>query len=120
MSFDYVIDSYAWVEYFRGSKEGELAKEYIENNHCATSAINIAELSEKYKRENKDFEKDMEFITSVAKIVEVSCGIALEAGRLNFENKKNIKNWGMADSIVLATAKMLNAKVVTEIHISKR
>ena len=55
MSYDYVIDSYAWVEYFRGSKEGRIAKDCIENNNCATSSITIAELSEKYKRENKSF-----------------------------------------------------------------
>ena len=35
------------------------------------------------------------------------------AGEINFDNKKKIKNWGMSDSIILATAKLLNAKVLT-------
>jgi len=113
MSYEYVIDSYAWVEYFLGSREGSIAKEYIENGECAISSVTIAELSEKYKRENKDFEKDFHFIIARTKIVELDTKIALLAGEINFENKKKIKNWGMADSIILATAKSLNAKVVT-------
>lgn len=36
-----------------------------------------------------------------------------ERAHSHFENKKKIKNWGMSDSIILATAKLLNAKVVT-------
>ena len=113
MSYDYVIDSYAWVEYFRGSEQGAAAKEYIDNKNCATSSITIAELSEKYKRENKDFEKDFHFIIARTKIIELDAEIALSAGEINFVNKKNIKNWGMSDSIILATAKLFNSKVLT-------
>lgn len=113
MSYDYVIDSYAWVEYFRGTKEGRIAKDYIENKDCATSSITIAELSEKYKRENKDFEEDFNFVISKTKIFELTIEIALVAGQMNYENKGRIKGWGMSDSIILATAKLLNARVVT-------
>lgn len=35
------------------------------------------------------------------------------AGEINFENKKKIKGWGMSDSIIQATAKLLNADVLT-------
>ncbi len=113
MSYEFVIDTYAWVEYFRGSEEGKIAKDYIENRIGVTSAITLAELNEKYKREGRNFEEDSEFIMSKTKIVNVNTEIALAAGDINFQNKKSIKNWGMADSIILATAKMLNAKVVT-------
>ena len=113
MTYEYVIDSYAWVEYFRGSEEGEIAKEHIEGKNCATASITIAELSEKYKRENKDFEEDMNFIIARTKVSNLNTEIALKAGEINFDNKKKIKNWGMSDSIILATANLLNAKVVT-------
>lgn len=113
MSYEFVIDAYAWVEYFRGSDEGRVAKDYIERRICATSAITMAELNEKYKREGRNFEEDSEFIISKTKIVNVNTEIALAAGEINFINKKKIKNWGMADSIILATSQLLNAKVVT-------
>lgn len=113
MDYDYVIDSYAWVEYFMGSKEGNIAKDYIENKNCATASITIAELNEKYKRENKRFDEDFDFMISKTKIIELNTEIALIAGEINHENKKKIKNWGMADSIILATARLLKVKVVT-------
>jgi len=113
MGYDYVIDSYAWIEYFIGSKEGEIAKEFIEKKNIAIASITIAELSEKYVRENKDFNDDFNFILLRSKIVELNTEIALSAGKINFENKKVIKDWGMADAIILATAKYLDAKVVT-------
>jgi predicted nucleic acid-binding protein len=108
-----VIDSYGWIEYFRGSEEGKIAKNYIENKNCATASITIAELSEKYKRENKDFQDDLNFIIGRTKILNLDAEIAVMAGKINFENKKKIKNWGLSDSIILATAQLLNAKVVT-------
>lgn len=113
MDYEYVIDSYAWVEYFRGSEEGAIAREYIESKNCATASITIAELSEKYKRENKDFEEDLNFIFGRTKILNLNTEIALKAGEINFEHKKKIKNWGMSDSIILATAKLLNTEVLT-------
>ena len=113
MTYDFVIDSYAWVEYFKGTEEGTIAKEYIEGKDCVTCSITIAELSEKYKRENKKFDEDFDFIIGRTKIIDLNTQIALMAGEINCENKKKIKNWGMSDSIILATSKLLNAKVVT-------
>ncbi|HEC87986.1 MAG TPA: type II toxin-antitoxin system VapC family toxin, partial [Thermoplasmata archaeon] len=40
-----LIDSWAWIEYFRGSKSGEKVRKYIEGREKAIiSAINIAEV----------------------------------------------------------------------------
>src|SRR3989338_4375589 len=113
MAYEYIIDSYAWVEYFRGSAEGKIAREYIENKNCATCSIAIAELSEKYKREGKNFDYDFSFIVAKTKIIVLSTEVAIMAGQLNYINKAKIKNWGMSDSIISATAKLVNAKVVT-------
>ena len=55
----------------------------------------------------------MHFIVSKSEIIDLNNDIALAAGEINFENKKKIKNWGMSDAIILATARMFNAKVVT-------
>ncbi len=50
---------------------------------------------------------------SKTKIINLNPMLAKEAGKLNFENKKKIRDFGMADSIILATAKLVGAKVVT-------
>ena len=39
MSSKYVIDAYAWIEYFRASEYGEVAKEYIESQIQSLQAL---------------------------------------------------------------------------------
>ncbi|HIE32764.1 MAG TPA: type II toxin-antitoxin system VapC family toxin [Thermodesulfobacteriaceae bacterium] len=47
-----VVDSYAWIEYFSGSKAGELVKEYLISASSAyTPSIVLAEIARKYMRE---------------------------------------------------------------------
>lgn len=55
MSYDWVFDSYAWIEYFRGSRKGERVRKYVEDGRGVTPMIVIAELSAKYSMENWDF-----------------------------------------------------------------
>ena len=54
MSCDAVIDSYAWIEYFKGTESGKRAEGYIEAGNCATPTIVLAELSDKYHREGPE------------------------------------------------------------------
>jgi len=114
MSYDFVIDSYAWIEYFRGTKAGEKAKKFIEGERTATATITIAELKEKYLREGwKYFDEDLSFIASTALIINLDKNMSVKAGEVNASMKTRVKGWGIADSIVLATAQVENAKVVT-------
>lgn len=113
-NYETVIDSYAWIEYFRGSPSGEKARQFIEKGSSATASITLAELQEKYLREKwTTFEPDLRFITTKSSVAPIDREISVSAGRINYENKKKIKNWGMADSIILATARVYSAKVVT-------
>lgn len=114
MSYEFVIDSYAWVEYFRGTPEGAKARGYIESDSAATSALTLAELREKYLKGGWDsFQEDLNFIASRTSVVSVDRPIALLAGEINHKQKKIKRDWGMADSVVLATAQCASAKVVT-------
>lgn len=114
MSYESVVDSYAWIEYFKGSSSGEKARDFIEQGSAATCTITLAELYEKYLREKWDsFEADSKFIMTKTTIVPLDRKISLLAGHINSQNRKRIKGWGMADSIVLATARTTSAKVIT-------
>jgi len=114
MSYKYVVDSYSWIEYFRGSKAGEKAKRFIEEREAATATITLAELREKYIREGWTyFEDDLLFITSSTILVNLTKDIALKAGEINAAMKEKVKGWGMADSIILATAQEANARIIT-------
>jgi len=114
MSYEYVIDSYAWIEYFRGTEAGSHVRPYIEGDSAATSTLTIAELKEKYLREKwRSFEEDLDFIAARTALTTVDRSIAVMAGEINHKRKQIKRDWGMADSIVLATARTVSAKVVT-------
>ncbi len=46
MSCNYIIDAYAWIEYFKASKQGEVARKYIENEQSMTLTIVVSEIAE--------------------------------------------------------------------------
>jgi len=109
----FVIDSFAWFEYFAGSTAGAKAKFFIESGKSITPTIVIAELTEKYRREKMVFAPDRDFILGKTRIISLDPGIAEKAGIINHERKRAVKRWGLVDSIVLATAREHGAKIVT-------
>ena len=120
MNSKYIIDSYAWIEYFRASKFGEVAKEYIESADSVTPSIVVAEVSRKLQKEielgNETPEgrlKRLEFINATSQVIDLYYELAIDAGKIDCEMKKKEKDWGLADSIVLCTARNLKGKVVT-------
>jgi len=120
MSYKYVIDSYTWIEYFRGTSAGAKARRYIEEEDSATPTIVIAELSRKLLREIEAGRETLEgrkarleFIKTSTIIVNLTEDIAVLAGEIDVKRKSKVKGWGLADSIILATARKNQAKVVT-------
>ncbi len=114
MSYEFVIDAYAWIEYFRGTPSGDAVRPYVEGDRAATSTLTLAELKEKYLREKwGSFQEDLEFIAVRTLTMPIDRRIALLAGELNHTRKRSTRDWGMADSVILATARSASAKVVT-------
>ena len=109
----YVLDTYAWVEYFRKSPLADRVEEFIEMHACFTPSIVVAELQTKFLRDCLDFSKAFRFIEVKTPIIPLDKLIAVSAGKINFERKKINPHWSLADSIVLATARKIKAKVIT-------
>lgn len=111
----YIIDAHAWIEYFLGSDRGSKVKEILESeqNGIFTSIITIAEVTSITKRENKDAEEKYNDIINLSKIYGITAEFAKEAGILHAEIRKKIKDFGLADAVVLLTARKLGAKLVT-------
>lgn len=112
---NYVIDSYAWIEYFKGSEQGKQAKAIIDvsENEIFTSIVTIAEVSSILQKESKNVEEKYTDILNLSKIYFINSEFAKEAGILHAKIRKKIKDFGMADTIVLLTARKLAAKIVT-------
>ena len=112
----YVIDSYAWIEYFMGTKTGEKVKATIEGQEeKITPTICLAEIYAKTLRvENQELaEKQRIFIKEKSALVALDELIALESAKIQNRMKNEIDGWGLADSIVYATGQIKRAEVVT-------
>ena len=126
-SYSHVIDSYAWIEYFKASPEGERTKRYVEGEGSATPSIVVAEVSRKLLREveagketRDQRTRHIEFIRASSQILDLTFDTATIAGENAVEMRKKIAGWGLADSIVLAHAREAGARVVTgDEHFSK-
>ena len=103
---EYLLDTYAWVEYFIGSREGKIVKKLIESEKINTSIISIAELSDKYYREGltDEWEGRYKFIVSKSNIILCTMEIAKNAGPRKWELRKTIEKIGLADAIIFETA----------------
>ncbi|MGC8940062.1 MAG: type II toxin-antitoxin system VapC family toxin [Candidatus Bathyarchaeia archaeon] len=112
----YVIDSFAWIEYFMGTKAGEKAKPIIEGvDEKITPTICLAEVYAKTtKAESQELaEKQRTFIKEKSALAPLDETIAVESAKIDVIMKKKIKGWGLADSIVYATGITKKAEIVT-------
>ena len=115
MNYKFLIDTFAWIEYFRGTKKGEIVRDCIEKGKTFTPTIVLAELSDVYERTKvPNWERDLAFIISKTTIVDLNQQLATESGKIkNAVRKKHKTKFGLADAIILATARKMNTKVVT-------
>ncbi|MBI3033541.1 type II toxin-antitoxin system VapC family toxin [Candidatus Woesearchaeota archaeon] len=105
-----LVDSWAWIEYFKGSPNGEKAKKFIDSDEeIIVSSINIAEIYNFLLNALPDeADNKIDFVIHSSFVVPLSAQTALLAGK-----NKHLKKLGMADAIVLATARLHNAKILT-------
>ena len=107
-----LIDSYGWIEYFA---EGPLADKYSQfveeasAENTVTPTIVIYEVFRKIKQ-MKGEERALEAYAQISstRIVELTEPLSLQAADISLKI-----GLGMADSIIVATAKAYNAEIIT-------
>lgn len=117
-----VVDSYAWIEIFLGGDKGQFALEAIEDADLViTPETVLAEISRKYLREGAKEQVIRNRLKTISESSELS-GIdentALESGNAYLEIEKIAKKSrnnkpSLFDAIVLATARVNEARVLT-------
>jgi len=112
-----IIDSYAWLEYFMGTVAGEKARKIIDSNvdEKLTPTICLAETYAKVLRVESIEKAELQraFIKTRSALVSLTEEVAVEAAKIDVEMKKKFTRWGLADSIILGTARKKKAKVLT-------
>lgn len=111
----YVLDSWAWVEYFEGDRKGLKVKDIIldSQNEFFTHCVSAAEIVSKAKRTGKDIDAVCGAIAANSKILEASIEDSKNAGIIHASIKSRNKNFSLADAFVLSAARKLKAKVIT-------
>ena len=106
-----LIDSWAWIEYWKGGKLAEAAASYIDGDEeSVVSTINLAEV---YLTIAKSYDEATagEKVATIEKrchVIPVDRDIAIEAAKI-----KKKERLGLADSVILATARQVGGRVVT-------
>ena len=107
-----LIDSYGWIEYFANGPLAESYATFIEEENAENTITPTIVIYEVYKRIKsvKGEQKALEAYAQMSgtKIVELTSPISLKAADISIT-----LDLGMADSIVVATAKAYNAEIVT-------
>lgn len=108
----YVIDTWVWVEYYLG--EDSRVSEYIENDSIDLfiSTITLTEIIKFLHQNHEDSENISHVISEIgirSLVIPVTEDIAILAGEFRNEGFKG----GIADTIILATARSGGHKVVT-------
>jgi predicted nucleic acid-binding protein len=108
----FVIDTWVWVEYYLG--EDTRVNEYIENDSLDlfTSTITLTEMIKFLYQNHEDRESIRQVVAEIgirSLVIPVTEDIAILAGEFRNEGFKG----GIADTIILATARSGGHKVVT-------
>ncbi|MHA1718353.1 MAG: PIN domain-containing protein [Promethearchaeota archaeon] len=119
MNYKFALDSYAWIEYAIGSQMGEFINFIIKYTTCITPSIVIAELSDKFHRENNldDWRVLFKFIKHNSTIISLNGVLAEKSGGrkkfLRDQQESKEKKIGLADAIIYETALSQDCKLVT-------
>jgi len=124
-----VVDAYAWIEVFIGSEEGKRAKEKMEEaSEVYTPDTVLAEVARKYLREGVNQEAVLDrlrIITEASSIASINMETAMEAAKCYMKLPDEARKVGLGapslfDAIVLATARLLQGKILTgDEHLKK-
>jgi len=110
----YVIDSYAWIEYLDGSDSGLKVRDILMSDaELFTISISVAEIISRTKRRQKDVDVAYNTIIRNSKIINVNEELGREAGIRHAEIRAKIKDFGLADALILTAARKLGAKILT-------
>jgi predicted nucleic acid-binding protein len=103
------FDSWAWVEYFRGSRAGEEVKRLLEGGEVLfTPSICLAEIRAKYLRVGRDPSERLGFIKSRTSVIGVDARVAEAAAKLKLEFGLHL-----VDAIILSCARSSGSDLVT-------
>lgn len=115
---EYLLDTWAWIEFYIGSKKGKKVYELLESKEkCFTNMVTVAELSDNFQSGNLESDNSWNemraFIESKTEIIELDTEICSDAGKIKQEEREKFPDFGLMDAIILSSAKKYDLKIIT-------
>ena len=111
----FIVDAWAWIEYFIGSEKGLTLKKLIKNkmNKFITMECTISELKSYCLRTGQDFNRIYNALKRNSIFLPVLQETWLVAAEIKHETRKKIKDFGLIDSILVAKQREFNCTIVS-------
>ncbi|MEW6069275.1 MAG: PIN domain-containing protein [Candidatus Thermoplasmatota archaeon] len=111
----YIVDAYAWIEYFRGTPIGKRAAKIIDNpaTELLTLETTLAVIKSWALRNNVPFSELEIIIRHNSDIVHLTAEDWLRASELRHEARKKIPDFGFFDALILAVQEKVKYKILT-------
>jgi predicted nucleic acid-binding protein len=114
LKMNYVIDTYAWVEYFRGTDKGKKLQELLDQDHTFITPICcIFELRSWALSGNLDFIRILNVVRSISGIESLKDADWEEAAVVRHKHRKTIKDFGLVDALIVVVQQNRHAKVIS-------
>ena len=107
-----LLDTSAWIEYFKGSEKGIKVKEILKTEN-ATSAISLAEVAHWFEKNGADSASALKNIQVNTTIFPMEEEILITSGKICFRLRKIRQKMGLVDSIIYITALTHGLKLLT-------
>lgn len=112
MNMIVTFDSSAWIEYFAGSKKGEIVKEFLDKNeNIFTPSMCLMEIKNKYIQEGHEFKDRIDFICNASTIIDISKETALKGAEI----KQKYKLYTV-DALIYTASQLQKATLLTGDH----
>lgn len=110
----HLLDTWAWMAYFRGTPGGRRVQQLLDGGGACTSIVTLAELSDVLRRgKRRDAPRRLAFVASTTRILDLPLQVAMEAGAVKWAQRERGAPMGLADALILGTARAQGLIVVT-------
>ena len=123
---EYLLDTWAWIEFYTGSEKGEKIYNLLESNEkCYTSIISLAELSDNYHsgtlQSDHNWDEVKNFVESKTEIIKLDPETCGKAGKTKKEERQKHSDISLMDTIILTKAREKELKIITgDKHLQNR
>lgn len=108
-----LLDTSAWVEYFKGTEKGKKIKIMLAGPQIYTSAITFAEISKWLSENHLPLEMAIAQIKKNSIIIDLEENILIESGRQYIFLRKIKPKMGLIDTIIYVSAILHNLTLIT-------